>query len=155
VNRGQRQCASRPLAPTRRANPPSQCYRMFDVSFSEVSSSNRMLILGAGLLLTTLLPTSESLANALETYVRKPDASCAWKRTEQKRIRDATVTHLKFTSQTLRGHLWRHDLLVLRPTSVRRADTAMLFITGDTYTAPNQLETDRFHEVAQGAPARS
>jgi len=50
---------------------------MFDVSFSEVSSSNRMLILGAGLLLTTLLPTAESLANALETYVRKPDASCA------------------------------------------------------------------------------
>ena len=29
----------------------------------------------------------------------------------------------------------------------------MLFITGDTYTAPNQLETDRFHEVAQGAGA--
>ena len=112
-----------------------------------------MLILGAGLLLTTLLPTSESLANALETYVRKPDASCAWKRTEQKRIRDATVTHLEFTSQTWRGHLWRHDLLVLRPTSVRRADTAMLFITGDTYTAPNQLETDRFHEVAQRAGA--
>ena len=112
-----------------------------------------MLILGAGLLLTTLLPTSESLANALETYVRKPDASCAWKRTEQKRIRDATVTHLEFTSQTWRGHLWRHDLLVLRPTSVRRADTAMLFITGDTYTAPNFLETERFHEVAQRAGA--
>ena len=126
---------------------------MFDVSFSGVSSSNRRLILGAGLLLTTLLPTSESFANALESYVRKQDASCAWKRTEQKRIRDATVTHLEFTSQTWRGHLWRHDLLVLRPTSVRRADTAMLFITGDTYTAPNQLETDRFHEVAQRAGA--
>jgi PhoPQ-activated pathogenicity-related protein len=71
----------------------------------------------------------------------------------RRRIRDATVTHLEFTSQTWRGHLWRHDLLVLRPTSVRRADTAMLFITGDTYTAPNQLETERFHEVAQRAGA--
>jgi PhoPQ-activated pathogenicity-related protein len=126
---------------------------MFDVSFSGVSSSKRKLILRAGLLLMVLLPTSKSLANALETYVRKLDASCAWKRTEQKKIRDATVTHLNFFSQTWRGHLWSHDLLILRPITVRRADTAMLFITGDSYNAPDELETDRFHEVAQRAGA--
>ena len=72
--------------------------------------------MAAGLLLMTMLSISESLANALETYVHEPDASFAWKRTEQKRIRDATLTHLELTSQTWRGHLWRHDLLVLRPT---------------------------------------
>src|SRR6476659_710047 len=126
---------------------------MFDVSFSGVSSSNRKLILRAGLFLMVLLPTSKSLANALETYVRKLDASFAWKRTEQKKIRDVTVTHLKFFSQTWRGHLWSHDLLVLRPITVRRADTAMLLITGDSYNAPDELETDRFHEVAQRAGA--
>ena len=61
---------------------------MFDVSFSGVSSDNRGRILGVALLLMTLLAMSESLANALETYVRKPDASFAWKRTEQKKIKD-------------------------------------------------------------------
>jgi PhoPQ-activated pathogenicity-related protein len=126
---------------------------MFDVSFSGISSDNRSRILGVGILLMTLLPMSESLANALETYVRKPDASFAWKRTEQKRIRDATITHLEFISQTWRGHVWSHRLLVLRPTTVRQSDIAMLFITGDSYNEPDELETDRFHEVAQRAGA--
>jgi hypothetical protein len=38
----------------------------------------------------TLLPINWSLANVLEAYVRELDASFAWKRTEQKKIRDAT-----------------------------------------------------------------
>lgn len=101
----------------------------------------------------TLLPISESVANALETYVRKPDASFAWKQTEQKKIRDATITHLEFISQTWRGHVWSHHLLVLRPAIVRQPDIAMLFITGDSYNAPEELETERFHEVAQRAGA--
>ena len=126
---------------------------MFDVWISGVSSSNGGRILGVGLLLMTLLAMPESLANALETYVRKPDASFAWKPTEQKKIRDATVTHLEFNSQTWRGHLWSHDLLVLRPTTVRRTDIAMLFITGDIYHAADELETNRFHELAQRSGA--
>ena len=126
---------------------------MFDVSFSGVSSDNRGRILGVALLLMTLLAMSESLANALETYVRKPDASFAWKRTEQKKIKDLTLTHLEFISQTWRGHFWSHHLLVVRPTTVRQADVAMLFITGGSYNAPDEKETERFHEVAQRAGA--
>ena len=124
---------------------------MFDVLFSGVSSDNRGRILGVALLLMTLLAMSESLANALETYVRKPDASFAWKRTEQKKIKDLTLTHLEFISQTWRGHFWSHHLLVVRPTTVRQADVAMLFITGGSYNAPDEKETERFHEVAQKA----
>ena len=126
---------------------------MFDVLFSGVSSDNRGRILGVALLLMTLLAMSESLANALETYVRKPDASFAWKRTEQKKIKDLTLTHLEFISQTWRGHFWSHHLLVVRPTTVRQADVAMLFITGGSYNAPDEKETERFHEVAQRAGA--
>jgi hypothetical protein len=59
----------------------------------------------------TLLPINWSLANALEAYVRELDASFAWKRTEQKKIRDATLTHLEFISQTWRGHVWSHHWL--------------------------------------------
>jgi PhoPQ-activated pathogenicity-related protein len=126
---------------------------MFDVSFSGVSSDNRGRILGVALLLMTLLAMSESLANALETYVHKPDASFAWKRTEQKKIKDLTLTHLEFISQTWRGHFWSHHLLVVRPTTVRQADVAMLFITGGSYNVPDEKETERFHEVAQRAGA--
>ena len=126
---------------------------MFDVLFSGVSSDNRGRILGVALLLMTLLAMSESLANALETYVRKPDASFAWKRTEQKKIKDLTLTHLEFISQTWRGHFWSHHLLVVRPTTVRQADVAMLFITGGSYNVPDEKETERFHEVAQRAGA--
>ena len=126
---------------------------MFDLSFSRVSSGNRGRILAVGLLLMAMLPMSESLASALETYVREPDASFGWKRTEQKKIKDATLTHLEFISQTWRGHFWSHHLLVIRPTTVRHADLAMLFITGGTYNAPDEKEADRFHEVAQRAGA--
>ena len=111
---------------------------MFDLSFSRVWSGNCGRVLAVELLLMAMLPMSESLASALETYVREPDASFAWKCTEQKKIKDATLTHLEFISQTWRGHFWSHHLLVVRPTTLRQADVAMLFITGGSYNAPDE-----------------
>ena len=108
---------------------------MFDLSFSRVSSGNRGRFLAVGLLLMAMLSMSDSLANALETYVHEPDASFAWKRTEQKKIKDATLTHLELISQTWRGHIWNHHLLVVRPTTLRQPDIAMLFIADDSYNA--------------------
>ena len=125
---------------------------MFDLSFSRVASGNRGGLLAAGLLLMAMPSISESFANALGTYVHEPDASFAWKRTEQKKIKDATLTHLELISQTWRGHLWSHDLLVVRPTTLRQTDIAMLFIADDGYNARDE-EADRFHEVAQRAGA--
>jgi PhoPQ-activated pathogenicity-related protein len=92
------------------------------------------------------------LANALETYVHEPDASFTWKLIKQKKIKDATLTHLELTSQTWRGHVWSHHLLVIRPTTLRQADVAMLFIA-DSDNAPSEKEADRFHELAQRAGA--
>jgi PhoPQ-activated pathogenicity-related protein len=126
---------------------------MFDLSFSRVWSSNRGGILAVGLFLMAMLPTSESLASALETYVREPDASFAWNLTKQKKIKGGTLTHLEFVSQTWRGHFWSHHLLVIRPTTVRQPDIAMLYITGGSYNAPEEKEADHFHEVAQRAGA--
>ena len=96
---------------------------------------------------------SESFANALGTYVHEPDASFAWKRTEHKKIKGATLTHLELISQTWRGNFWSHDLLIVRPTTLRQADIAMLFIADDGYDARDEKEADRFHEVAQRAGA--
>ena len=100
-----------------------------------------------------MLSMSDCLANALENYVNEPDASFAWKQTDQKKIKDATLTHLELMSQTWRGHFWSHDLLVVRPTTLRQPDIAMLFIADDDYNARDEKEADRFDEVAQRAGA--
>ena len=100
-----------------------------------------------------MLSMSDCLANALENYVHEPDASFAWKQTDQKKIKDATLTHLELISQTWRGHFWSHDLLVVRPTTLRHPDIAMLFIADDSYNARDEKEADRFLEVAQRAGA--
>ena len=125
---------------------------MFDLSFSRVASGNRGGLLAAGLLLMAMPSMSESFANALGTYVHEPDASFAWKRTEHKKIKGATLTHLKLISQMWRGNLWSHDLLIVRPTTLRQTDIAMLFIADDGYDARDE-EADRFDEVAQRAGA--
>ena len=96
---------------------------------------------------------SDCLANALENYVHEPDASFAWKQTDQKKIKDATLTHLEVMSQTWRGHFWSHDLLVVRPTTLRQPDIAMLFIADESYNARDEKEADRFLKVAQRAGA--
>ena len=126
---------------------------MFDLSFSSVASGNRGGLLAAGLLLMAMPSMSESFANALGTYVLEPDASCAWKRTDQKKIKDATLTHLELISQNWRGHLWSHDLLVVRPIALRQPDIAMLFITDDLYNPRDEKEAERFDQVAQRADA--
>ena len=100
-----------------------------------------------------MLSMSDSLANALLAYVHEPDTSFAWKRIDQKKIKDATLTHLELISQNWRGHFWSHDLLIVRPTTSRQADIAMLFITDDSFNASDEKEADPFNEVAKRAGA--
>ena len=126
---------------------------MFDLSFSWVSSDNGGRFLAVGLFLMGMLSMSDSLANALLAYVHEPDTSFAWKRIDQKKIKDATLTHLELISQNWRGHFWSHDLLIVRPTTSRQADIAMLFITDDSFNASDEKEADPFNEVAQRAGA--
>lgn len=71
-------------------------------------------------------------ADALGDYLRKPDTTYAWQQVEQRDQDGFTVTRLDLTSQTWRGHAWRHQMLVVRPPQVRNADIAFLFITGDS-----------------------
>ena len=70
-------------------------------------------------------------ADALADYVQQPDASFAWKKLEQRQVEGFTVTRLECTSQTWRGNVWRHQLLVIRPTELRNPDIALLEIGGD------------------------
>ncbi|MGD0537330.1 MAG: PhoPQ-activated protein PqaA family protein [Verrucomicrobiota bacterium] len=92
-------------------------------------------------------------AGALEDYVRKPDPSFQWKRTEQRNITNATLTHLEFVSQTWRGQFWSHHLLVIRPSEIRQPRYALLFITGGSYGAPDDRDAAMFKMVAERAGA--
>lgn len=74
---------------------------------------------------------SACAVDALSDYVRKPDDSFAWKQTEQRDVDGFTTTKLEMTSQTWRGHVWQHQVLVVRPPNLRNKDIAFLFITGD------------------------
>ena len=126
---------------------------MFDLSSLRVFSDNGGRFLAVGLLLMAMLSMSDSMANALQTYVHGADASFGWKRSEQKKTKDATLTHLELISQTWRRHIWSHDLLVVRPTTLRQTDIAMLFIADEGYNVRDEKETERFHEAAQRAGA--
>ena len=64
-------------------------------------------------------------------YVGRPDKSFAWKKTATREIGGATAVRLDCTSQTWRGHVWEHQMLIVRPPVIRNKDVALLFITGD------------------------
>ena len=85
-----------------------------------------LLLADAGRALLSAAP-----ADALVDYVQRPDASFAWRQVEQRQVEDCLATRLELTSQTWRGHIWKHQLLVVRPREVRNPDIAFLEISGD------------------------
>jgi PhoPQ-activated pathogenicity-related protein len=91
---------------------------------SNISHGVRYLIIIA----SCLVP---SLAGPLENYVRAPDATFQWKKTERKKVGAVTVSHLEMVSQTWRGQFWSHHLMVVQPTELRHPEMGLLFITGD------------------------
>jgi len=92
-------------------------------------------------------------AGALEDYVKAPDSSFQWKRTEQIKTPRGTLTHLELISQTWRGLFWSHHLMVLRPEPVRYPTIAALFITGGGYNAPNEKDLGLYEYVARQSGA--
>lgn len=69
-----------------------------------------------------LLAVSGLDANTLRDFVRKPDASYAWRR---------QGAELRLTSQTWQGAPWRHSITLHQPRTLRKSDTAVLVVTGD------------------------
>lgn len=68
---------------------------------------------------------------ALEDYVSAPDEHHAWKEVNRESTNGFAITHLEMTSQKWRELLWTHHLQVVRPPTLRNADIAFLFVTGD------------------------
>jgi PhoPQ-activated pathogenicity-related protein len=102
------------------------------MEFTITSGTRRWPVVGASAVVLWFTAAYSSwAADALEAYVQAPDASYNWKRTEQKKFNGGTVTHLELVSQTWRGQFWSHHLQVVRPQTIRNADIAFLYITGD------------------------
>ena len=90
----------------------------------------RLTCLTGGFLSTLFHPQSSALAGALEDYVGAPDNSFSWKE-EAPAQKAETAFRLEVTSQSWRGHVWQHEMLVVRPKEFRNRDLAFLFVTGD------------------------
>jgi PhoPQ-activated pathogenicity-related protein len=73
----------------------------------------------------------QASSDALADYVGQPDNSFAWKQTAHREVGGVTAVRLDCASQTWRGHLWQHQMLIVRPPELRNKDVALLFITGD------------------------
>ena len=82
-------------------------------------------------LLVLGLPAIAKAGNALAEYVSARDASFAWKKAAERKLEHVVAMRVEFTSQTWRGHVWQHEMLIVRPEHIRNADIALLFITGD------------------------
>ena len=61
-------------------------------------------------------------ANALEEYVAHPDPAFAWAIDNQAAHDDASITQILMRSQSWRGHIWRHEMRVIRPQRIRHPE---------------------------------
>ena len=91
-------------------------------------------------------------AQAVVDYVKKPDAACKWEKVSEKDLPGGgSVTELKLTSQVWQGLTWTHQLLIIRPQTMPRPDTAVLVINGGKLNDGN-MGMMRLVAAQAGAP---
>ncbi len=100
-------------------------------SWFALPSRALVLAIAFGLLTSGRQTVLGAPADALAEYVRRPDSSFAWKEVERREVQGVTAVRLQCASQTWRGNLWQHELLVVRPAEVRNPDIAFFSINGD------------------------
>ncbi len=76
----------------------------------------------------------------LGDYVDKLDPSYGWSQRREGTIDDSTYVELTLTSQTWRGQVWKHQLFILKPSSVRADEKhGLLFIGGGKWRPEYEL----------------
>lgn len=77
---------------------------------------------------------AERMAGPLAEYVAKPDASYQWKKIREGSQGPTEYAELILTSQTWRGIVWKHQLFIIKPSTVSAdAKHALLFIGGGNW----------------------
>jgi PhoPQ-activated pathogenicity-related protein len=69
--------------------------------------------------------------NAFEDYLRKPESDFHWQPTKLLKDSWGSIGYYELISQTWRGHKWSHQLVIVKPNSIRNPDIALLQISGD------------------------
>ena len=96
-------------------------------------------------------------SGALASYLTVPDPSYTWREVRSTRLGKTDITELLLTSQTWRGIPWKHQLVVLRPSTLEPSSTqAFLFIHGgrwkpeyETGQVPLPREARIFTDLAE------
>jgi len=88
-------------------------------------------MLAAGLLAAAPVCVHADATGQLASYVAIPDTSYTWREVRSMRLGKTDLTELVLTSQTWRGIPWKHQLIILRPSTLESGSTqAFLFIHG-------------------------
>jgi len=78
----------------------------------------------------------------LARFVATPDASYTWREVRSARLGATELTELVLTSQTWRGNIWKHQLVILRPSTLESSSTqAFLFIHGGRWKPEHENGT--------------
>lgn len=89
----------------------------------------------------------EAVSTALKDYVAKPDPTYSWRIRSEKVYGKVIATELILTSQTWRGIVWKHQLVVMRPAELMGATDALLLVSGGDWKTeldgPANPSTDR------------
>ena len=102
------------------------------------------LLLTAGAV-TETLATDESVRGVLESYVAMSDDSFRWERRHMGKILASDYMELKLVSQTWRDVPWKHQLFVLKPSTVEQETKhALLFVAGGRWKA--EMDEEGFHQ---------
>ncbi|MGD9648657.1 MAG: PhoPQ-activated pathogenicity-related family protein [Pirellulales bacterium] len=75
-------------------------------------------------------PAKTAPADALATYVAKPDESYHWEKRQERELSGVKFVELRLVSQTWKDIVWKHQLWIARPTEVDDASQGVLVISG-------------------------
>ena len=101
-----------------------------------MSRCQATLLLIVVLLAATPLPAQDEATGPLVDYVRQEDASYAWRVRREGRVLNTEYVELLLTSQTWRDIAWKHQLFVIKPSSVPKENRhALLFVAGGSWKA--------------------
>lgn len=83
-----------------------------------------------GLLFLACSGATIAQGGALENYVQAADSNYSWKIVDQRDEAGFHIARLSLASQKWRDTVWQHNLIVVRPPTVRNPDIAFVFVTG-------------------------
>ena len=95
---------------------------------------------------------AEKASSSLSNYLANGDDTYQWEIMNQGKVGETRYAELRLTSQTWKSMVWKHQLFVLIPSTVKsNQDHGLLFITGGGWN--EELETRRPVKSGEDPPS--